>query len=256
MTRVILVISGKGGVGKTTLVSNLATVLAEQGNDVIVVDANLTTPNLGLHLGMHLAPQTLHDVLKGKAKLKDSTYPHPLGFKVIPASMNVEDLEGVDAGRLPEVALNLSGKADYVIMDGAAGLGREAVSAIQAADELLIVTNPDLPSVADALKTVKLAESIRKKIIGVVVNKVRKKGYELTREEVQEMIGYPVLAEVPHDVNVLKSIAAKQPIVSFDASSPASNEFRKIASYVSGKPVYLRRSRNGFFEKLINWMTG
>src|SRR3989304_6568510 len=98
MTRTILVTSGKGGVGKTMVTSNLAYNLSQLGHSVIAMDANLTTPNLGLHFGLHLAPKNLHDVLKGKAKLHQATYNHPLGFKVIPAGMSVNDLVGADVG--------------------------------------------------------------------------------------------------------------------------------------------------------------
>jgi len=257
MTRVITCISGKGGVGKTTLTSNLATALSQLGNDVIAVDANLTTPNLGLHLGMHLAPNTLHDFLKGESKLSNVTYPHMLGFKIIPGSISVEDIKGVDVGKLPEVTLTLLGKSDFVLYDSAAGLGREALSAISAADEILIITNPDLPSITDALKTANIAESLHKKILGVVVNKVRKKGYDLTREEISELVGYPVLVEIPDDKNVPKAIAAKEPIVSLEPDSPASIEIKRLAHFLSGKPFEQRlKPKFGVLEKLVRWMTG
>lgn len=256
MTRTIAVIGGKGGVGKTTLTSNLACALAELGEDVIAVDANLTTPNLGIHVGMHFAPHTLHDVLKGESKLKDSTYPHALGFKVIPASMSVEDLAGVDPSRLYEVTLNLLGKTDFILLDSAAGLGREAISAMNAVDEILIITNPDLPSVSDALKTVKLVESLNKKIIGVVVNKVRERNYELTKAEIEEMLGYPIISQIPDDSNVVKSLFAKTPIVNYNPSSPAAVEFRKLAHNLTGREFSAKpRFSFTFIERLINWMT-
>jgi len=257
MTRVLAVIGGKGGVGKTSLVSNLSAALNELGQDVVAVDANLTTPNLGLHLGMHLAPKTLHDVLKGKSKLSDAIYPHASGFKVIPASMAIEDLKGVDIGRLPEVALNLIGNADFVIFDSAAGLGREAVSAIQAADEILIITNPDLPSVTDALKTVKIAENLNKKIIGVAVNRKKGKWHELTKDEIEEMCGYPVIAQIPDDRSIEKSIAAKHPAVNLYPNSPASREIRRLAHTLTATPYKEPKAiRFGFLERLVGWMTG
>jgi septum site-determining protein MinD len=256
VTRIIAVIGGKGGVGKTTLTSNLATALAELGQDVVAVDANLTTPNLGMHLGLHFAPNTLHDVLKGKSKLKEAIYPHPVGFKVVPASLSIEDLEGVDPGRLYEVTLNLLGKSDFVILDSAAGLGREAVAAMNASDEILLITNPDLPSVSDALKTIKLAENMNKKIIGVVVNKVRGKNYELTKSEIEEMTGYPVIAQIPDDKNVVKAIFAKMPVVNYIPDSLASIEFKRLAHTLvgrqfTGKPRFSLR----IIDKLIGWMT-
>jgi septum site-determining protein MinD len=256
MTRVISVIGGKGGVGKTTLTSNLASALAGLGEEVVAVDANLTTPNLGLHLGLHFAPITLHQVLKGESKLKDATYPHAFGFKVIPASMSIEDLEGVDPSRLYEVTLNLLGKSDFILMDSAAGLGREAVAALNASEEILIITNPDLPSASDALKTVKLAEHLNKKILGVVVNRIKGKQYELTKQEIEEMIGYPVIAEIPEDRNVVKSLFAKIPVVNYSPNSPAAIEFKRLAHFLTGRP-FLERPRFSFniIERLINWMT-
>jgi len=257
MTRVIVCTSGKGGVGKTTLVSNLAANLTELGQHVIVVDANLTTPNLGLHLGLHLTPNSLHDVLRGDVKIKNATYIHPLGFGVIPASMNLNDLKDVDVGRLPEVTLNLLGKADYVILDCAAGLGREAASAISASTEVLIVTNPDLPSVADALKTVKVAKDTGKSITGVVVNRVKGKEHEMTKAEIEEILETPVLSEIPEDKNVSKSIASKTPLSSFSPDSPASVEIRRLSYLLCGKSFKYKGPKNfRILDRLVGWMTG
>ena len=252
MTRILAVISGKGGVGKTTVTSNLSSALSKLGKEVIAVDANLTTPNLGIHLGMHLAPVTLHDVLKGKMKLRDCIYPHPFGFKVIPASMKVEDLTGVDPIKLEEVTLSLLGKSDFVILDSAAGLGREAVSAISAVDEILVVANPELPSLTEALKTVKLAEMLEKNIVGVVLNKVRKKKYELKKEDAEEIVGYPVIAEIPEDKNVVKSVSVKMPVVDYAPYSPASVEFMKLACFLAG--VDLRIEKKNIFRKILEWI--
>lgn len=251
MTRVISIISGKGGVGKTSLVSNLAAALSDLGNDVIAVDTNLTTPNLGLHLGLHFAPNTLHRVLKGQTKLKDAIYPHAYGFKVIPASISTEELKGVDVGKLPEVALNLIGKADYVLMDSAAGLGREAICSINAANEILIITNPDIPSVTDALKTIKIAETLHKKIIGVAVNKIKGKSYELERREIENVVGYPVIAEIPEDKSIEEALAAKKTVIEMNNKSPAAKEIRKLAHTLEGK-YYSNREAVSLIEKIRN----
>jgi septum site-determining protein MinD len=254
MTRLIAVIGGKGGIGKTTITSNLATVLAELGQDVVAVDANLTTPNLGLQLGLHLAPKTLHDVLRGKSKLRNATYSHPAGFKVVPGSISVKDLKGIDIGKLPEIALNLIGKVDYILLDSAAGLGQEALMALNSADEILLVTNPDLPSVTDALKTYRLATKANKKVIGVVVNRVRNKKRELKTEDIEEILGLPVLAEIPEDVSVPESISVKRPVVEYDPHSPASVEIRKLAHRLIGRAYLRRRRKKGIFKKLFGWI--
>lgn len=257
-TRFICVTSGKGGVGKTTVVSNLASALTEVGQNVIAVDANLTTPNLGLHLGYHLAGKTLHDVLRGKAKLNQAIYSHPFGFKILPASMSINDLQNVDVGRLPSAVLGLMGKADYVLMDSAAGLGREALSAMQASNEILVVTNPDLPSVADALKVVKLAENTDKKVSGVVVNRVRGKWHELSDTEIEKTLGHKILATIPEDRNVAKAVALKMPVTEFLPTTESSLAIRKLAHNMVGREFRYpktTKARN-LIDKLASWMSG
>lgn len=256
MTRIILCCSGKGGVGKTTLTSNLAAALTDFGENVIAVDANLTTPNLGLHLGMHLTPHTLHDVLKGESRLKDAIYPHPYGFKIIPASIGLNDLKRVDVGRLPEISFSLLGKADYVIMDSAPSLGREAISALSASDEVIIVTNPDLPSVTDALKMLKIAQESDIKVIGTVVNRIRGLEHELSTEEIIGILGVPIIAEIPEDKNVSMSIAAKKPLIEYAPNSPAAIEMKKLAAMLSGKKYEepsLTRARN-LVQRIAEWI--
>jgi len=256
MTRLIVLTSGKGGVGKTTLTSNLAAALSDLGESVIAMDANLTTPNLGLQLGMHLVPKTLHDVLRGETRLKDAIYPHPYGFKIIPAGLSLNELKGVDPGRLPEVSFSLLGKADYIIMDSAAGLGREAISALSASDEIIIVTNPDLPSVTDALKILKIAQESNIKIIGSVVNRIKGNEHELSMEEIEGLLGVPIIAEIPEDDNVSKSIALKEPLIKYSPNSPASIEIKKLATYLTGKEYEkpkLVTTRN-LIQRLVAWL--
>ncbi|MEM5793290.1 MAG: cell division ATPase MinD [Candidatus Aenigmatarchaeota archaeon] len=255
MTRLIVITSGKGGVGKTTLTSNLAAALTDFGKKVIVIDGNLTTPNLGLHLGLHLPKKTLHDVLKGESRLKDAIYPHSYGFSVIPASLGLNDLKGVDVSRLPEVTFSLLGKSDYVIIDSAAGLGREAISALSAADETIIITNPDLPSVTDALKMIKLAQESKINVLGVVVNKVRGEEYEMTTEQITDLLGVPVIAEIPEDRNVPESICVKQPLVGYKPESPAAVEIKKLAAALSGK-VYEPPRPKGFWQRFFQKLFG
>jgi len=257
MTRLILLTSGKGGVGKTTLASNLSAALSDLGENVIAMDANLTTPNLGLQLGMHLVPRTLHDVLKGNTRLRDAIYPHPYGFKVIPASLGLDDLKGVDVGRLPEISFSLLGKADYIIMDSAAGLGREALSALSASDEIIIVTNPDLPSVTDALKILKLAQESDIKLIGAVVNRIKGNKHELSKEEIEGLLGISIISEIPEDDNVSKSIAEKKPLIEYSPDSPAAIEIKHLASFLTGresKKPELTKSGN-LLQRFIGWLT-
>jgi len=258
MTRIIAVTSGKGGVGKTTLTSNLGYALTELGHDVTLMDTNLTTPNLGMHLGMYMTSKNLHKVLKGKIKMRDATYIHPFGFKVIPSSINLEDLTGVDPANLKTSLLSLVGQTDFVILDSAAGLGRESLSSINAADEILIITNPDLPSVVDALRATQIARGQNKKILGVVINRKTNKSHELTAKEIENVLSIPVLVEIPEDKTVHQSIAAKKPLLEYEPNSPAAFEIRRLAYYLAGRDFPFERTqikqRFPFLSRLIDWM--
>lgn len=234
MTRVICVTSGKGGAGKTTMTANLGLALTEIGYKTLVIDANLTTPNLGFHLGVPLYPKTLHDVLKGQAKVDEAIYFHPTGLKVVPAGISIEDLKGTRADRLSRAVLSLIGQHDVVLLDGAAGLGKEPLAGIEAADEALVVTNPNLPATTDALKTIKIAEELGTHVLGVVLNKVKGHGSELTASDVEAILGYPVLAQVPFDNEMDEALAVKNPLVAHAPTSRTSIEIKKLAASLVG----------------------
>src|SRR3989338_5540064 len=156
MTKLITITSGKGGVGKTTTAINLGAAINGLGKEVVILDANLTTPNVGLHLGAPIVPVTLNHVLSGKAKIDDAIYEHGSGTKIVPSSLSIKDLRNLNHKRLKDIGKRLKKMADYVIYDSAAGLGEEAIASMEAADELIIVTNPEIPAVTDALKASKL----------------------------------------------------------------------------------------------------
>jgi len=252
MTRIISVVSGKGGAGKTTLVANLGAALAEMGKDVTIIDANLTTPNLGFHLGVPLYPTTLHDVLKGRARIQDALYAHDSGVKIIPAGIGINDLKGIDARDLPNSLLDLLGNTDIILIDAAAGLGREALSAIESSDELLVVTNPELPAVADALKAMKLAQEVGTKISGVVLNRVTGGRYEMPLEDIKHMLDVDVLAAIPEDDAVKQAIAEKTPVVHFAPKSKASREIRKLAAQLVGEDVFIKNEP--WFVRLFKFL--
>ncbi|MFH1445505.1 MAG: cell division ATPase MinD [Nanoarchaeota archaeon] len=251
MTRIICVASGKGGVGKTTVVANIATALTELEQSVVVIDSNMHTSNLGLHLGIPLYPITLQDVLKGKAKIRDALYHHPNGFRVIPADISLAKRMTVKPKQLMSVIYKLIGDADFIIIDAMAGLGQEALSAIEVADEMITVTNPELPALTDAFKLNKVAEEVDTYNIGVVVNRVKREAHEFSREGVKEFLNLPIIGTVHEDSNVRKAIGNKEPVVSYRPGSRSSREFRAIAeTLITGE---YQRPRYNFKQKMSNW---
>jgi len=249
MTRVITITSGKGGVGKTTSAINLGAALNYFGKDVIVVDGNLTTPNVGLHLGAPIVPISLNHVLLQKAKITDAIYEHDSGTKIIPCSLSVRELRRLEPDRLKEVAKKLGKMADIVILDSAAGLGDEAVAAMESADEIIIVTNPEIPAVTDALKASKLVEQLGKSVKGVIVTRVRGDNTEMPIANVKDMLELPILGIIPEDRNVPKSVVMKDALIHTHPKSRASRAYRTVAAKLIGKNDY--RERVGLFERLF-----
>jgi septum site-determining protein MinD len=252
MSRIISVISGKGGVGKTTLVSNLGAALTKHGKNVVIIDGNVTTPNLSLHLGIPFYPVTLHDALRDDKPIESAIYNHHNGMKIIPASLSIDSLKGVDMNKLEEALSSLLGKTDMIIIDSAAGLGKEALASMSVADELLIVTNPELPAVTDALKTIKIAQDNGIRILGVVVNRVRGLKHEMLMDDIRSMLEVPIISIVPEDIAVPKSIANKTPVVHHRPRSKSSIEFHKLASKIIGEPCAIEKRQ--WWERLFFWL--
>src|SRR3990167_9317438 len=120
MSTLITIVSGKGGVGKTTTAINLGAALNSFGKDVIVLDANLTTPNVGLYLGAPIVPINLNHVLLGKAKISEAIYEHGSGTKIIPSSLSIGELRRLNHSKLKDIGKRLRKLADIVIYDSAA----------------------------------------------------------------------------------------------------------------------------------------
>lgn len=231
---IITVTSGKGGVGKTTTTINLGAALNELNKEVIIVDANLTTPNVGLHLGAPIVPVNLNHVMNGKAKVSDAIYEHDSGTKVIPSSLSVKELRNLKHDKLKDVAKKLKGMADFVLLDSAAGLGDEATASIEAADELVIVTNPEITAVTDALKTVKLAQELGKKVKGVIITRVSGNQHEMSIGNVKEMLDLPILGVVPEDKKVLASLRHKDAVIHMYPYTKSALAYKKIAAKIAG----------------------
>ena len=248
MSKFIVITSGKGGVGKTTTAVNLAVAMNSFDEDVTLVDVNLTTPNVGLHLGAPVVPVTLNHVLSGKADLADSIYEHESGTKIIPASLSIKELKKIDDENLINTAKDLRHISDTVIFDCAAGLGSEAITAISIADEVIIVTNPEMPAVTDALKTAKLAEEMGKEVKGIIVTKVEGRKYEMSLESISEMLELPILGVIPLDDSVKEALSMRNAVFLTHPNSKAAISYREIAAKLLGKKI---PQKKGFFAKLF-----
>ncbi|MEK6840569.1 MAG: cell division ATPase MinD [Nanoarchaeota archaeon] len=254
MSKIIVVTSGKGGVGKTTTAINLAAAMRYFDKDVLVIDGNLSTPNVGLHLNSPEVPVNLNHVLTGKAEPFEAVYEHESGMKVMPSSLSVRELKKTRPEKMKEFKKDFKKLSENIIVDSSAGLGYEAVCAIDLADELIIVTNPEMPAVTDALKAVKLAEQMKKPVRGAIVTRVRKDEVELTPEVVKEMLEIPILGMVPEDMAVQKSIKSKTPLVSLYPKSSAARAYKEIAAKILNVPYDSDKDRGSFFQRFSSWL--
>ncbi len=248
MSRFIVITSGKGGVGKTTSAVNLATAINSFDEDVTLVDVNLTTPNVGLHLGAPVVPLTFNHVLSGKADLVDAIYEHASGTKVIPASLSIKELKALNERDLISTVKDLKKISDIVIFDSAAGLGEEAKVALQIADEVILVTNPEMPAVTDALKTAKVAQDMGKDVKGVIVNRVRGNKSEMKLKSIREMLELPILGVIPEDSKVQEALYQRNAVFFTHPRSKVAKNYYKLAANVLGREI---PKEKGFFSRFF-----
>ncbi|MCD6477757.1 MAG: P-loop NTPase [Candidatus Aenigmarchaeota archaeon] len=243
--RIIGVVSGKGGVGKTTIVANIGVALSKYfGKRVAILDTNLSTPNLSMHFGMDYFPVTVREVLKGKAPIMESIYIHPdSGVRIIPAPINIERDHLENLGKIPKLYDIIRGlDYDFIIADSSPGLGLETISAMKIVDEVIGVTTPDIPSVISVYKSLDLARSLGKEILGVIVNRWRTG--ELLIPDIEYLCDTHVISVIPEDVNVFNGMAYGKPVVMNKKYAASSTRFRMIASYILGeeyKPSLIER---------------
>ncbi|UPM41953.1 MinD/ParA family ATP-binding protein [Halocatena salina] len=224
--RVFAIGGGKGGVGKTTAVSNLATALSAAGYDVVALDVDLGMSNLGPVLGIQPdGGPTIHNVLAGDAGISEATYKTDRGFSVIPGTQALDEYAAADPSRLQYTTGPLTEEYDVILLDTSAGLSDEVISPLRLADSVVLVTTPDVVAIRDAAKTGELAARVGGTVEGVVVNQARED--EETQELIDEL-GDEVLAAVPEDRTItMKHIVAR-------TGSPAAVAFSDLAGTLVG----------------------
>jgi len=251
MKKIIVITSGKGGVGKTTTAINLGAAINYFDKDVLVIDGNLTTPNVGIHLGSPEVPVNLNHILSGKADVYEAIYEHESGMKVLPSSLSIKELKKIQPEKIKNFKKDFKKISDYIIVDSAAGLGNEALSAIDLADEIIIITNPEIPAITDALKTIKIAEQKRKQIIGVIITKVRKDDLEMQPDNVKEMLEVPILGMIPHDSSISKALNLRDAVIHTHPKSNTARAYKEIAAKILDIEYDSDKDREKMIERVL-----
>jgi len=248
MARIIVINSGKGGVGKTTTAINLGASLNKLKKDVVIIDANLNTPNIGLQLGAPIVPVTLNHVLNGKATIDEAIYEHSSGTKIIPSSLSVKELTKFNTKKLEKVIAELGNMTEYVIVDSAAGFSEEVMAALNASTEVIVVTNPEMPAVTDALKTVKVARERGKEIAGVIITRHKDAKYEMPLSSIKSMLESQIIGVIPEDKAVKEALNKRDAVIHTHPKSKVSKKYHYIARKLSGEE---KEETKGFFRRLF-----
>lgn len=261
-TRVITITSGKGGVGKTTTTANLSAALALLGKKVCAIDADIGLRNLDLILGVESRIRyDLVDVVEGRAKLKQTMIPHKLmpDLYLIPAAQN-RDKTAVSPSQMVSVVKELrENDFDFVLIDSPAGIERGFQNAVAPADEVLIVTNPEVSAVRDADRIIGILEGGNRKLpMRLIINRVKpemiRRGEMLSSDDVVDILNIKLIGIVPDDESVL--IAGNKGQA--DSDSRAGQAFRNIARRLLGEDVPFMSMDSGgnLFQRIARLFSG
>ena len=252
MVKVYTIASGKGGTGKTTVSVNLGTMLAQLGKETYLMDADIGMANVGLVLGLQDAPITLHEILAGKGNINDAIYEGPAGLKVIPSGISLQGFQQADPDKIRDVMSELVKRCEFLLIDAPAGISKDGVVPLAVADEVILVVNPELSSIVDALKTKILTEVVGGHVLGSIINRVDQDKTDIITKKMEKVLGVKVIGIIPEDSNVRRASSAKTPIVIKFPQSPASKAIKRIASDLVGvayKEEKTAEVKEGFIDR-------
>lgn len=243
MSRIIVVTSGKGGVGKTTCTANLGMVLAQLNHKVVVIDADFGLRNLDLLLGLeNRIVYTAVEFLAGDCRLeqalvKDKRQPN---LALLPAAQN-RTKEAVTPDQMKQIVAALVDSYDYILIDSPAGIEMGFQNAIAAATESLIVTTPEIAAVRDADRVIGLLEANDIKKLHLIVNRLKPAMVQddmmMSVKDVQEILAIPLLGVIPDDERVIVSTNRGEPLVLSPNISLAGIALNNIARRLEGESV-------------------
>ena len=258
MSEIIVITSGKGGVGKTTTSANVGTGLAILGKKVVLIDTDIGLRNLDVVMGLeNRIVYNLVVVVEGncrmkQALIKDKRYPN---LFLLP-SAQTRDKTSVNPGQMVKLVDDLREEFDYVLLDCPAGIEQGFQNAIAGADRALVVTTPEVSAIRDADRIIGLLEASGMKTIDLVVNRIRmdmvRRGDMMSLDDVMDILAIDIIGAVPDDEDIVISTNQGEPLVGI--GTPAGQAYMDICKRITGETVPLLNmaARGGFFFKLSN----
>lgn len=265
--RIITVTSGKGGVGKSNVIVNLGLALAARGHRVIVVDADLGLANVDILLG--ITPEfTLQHVIDGERSLREVIVEGPGGVRIVPGCNGIPRIADLSA-RKRRVVLKqfetLEADADFLLIDTAAGLGRNVVQFALAADEVVIVTTPEPSAVTDAYAMIKVLhrEQASAPLLRLIVNVARNREQAVEIAEkitavARQFLHVPIkpLGYVLYDDHLRQAVMQRKPVLAAYPNAPAARAVRTIAEVLDTGLVPKRTRAGSLIERLGRLWSG
>ena len=243
MSEVIVITSGKGGVGKTTTTANIGTGLALLGYRVVLIDTDIGLRNLDVVMGLeNRIIYNLVDVVEGncrmkQALIKDKRYPN---LYLLP-SAQTRDKTAVNPGQMKKLADDLREDFDYILLDCPAGIEQGFQNAIAGADRALVVTTPEVSAIRDADRIIGLLESAQMQEIDLIVNRIRmdmvRRGDMMSVDDVSDVLAVNVIGAVPDDEDIVISANQGEPLV--DTASIAGQAYLNICKRITGHSIPL-----------------
>lgn len=256
MSEVIVVTSGKGGVGKTTTSANVGTGLAKLNKKVVLIDTDIGLRNLDVVMGLeNRIVYNLVDVIEGncrikQALIKDKRYQN---LYLLP-SAQTRDKTSVSPEQMKQLTDELREEFDYIILDCPAGIEQGFKNAIAGADRALVVTTPEVSAIRDADRIIGLLEANEVKKTDLIVNRIRmdmvKKGDMMSIDDVVDILSINLIGAVPDDENIVISTNNGEPLVGSDTM--AGKAYLNICKRIMGEEVPLLdlNGKSSFFTKL------
>jgi septum site-determining protein MinD len=254
--RIVTITSGKGGVGKTTATANLSVALSMLGQRVVAMDADIGLRNLDVMMGLeNRIVYDLVDVVEGRCRLRQALVrdKRSADLFLLPAAQT-RDKTAVGPEDMRRVCDELRETFDFVLIDSPAGIERGFTNAVAPADEILIITNPEVAAVRDADRVIGLLEAEEKGPIQLIINRVKpdlvRRGDMLDTETVVELLAIELIGVVPDDEEVLSAANTGRP-VALSADGTSGRAFHDIARRMMGESVpFAPLFKPGLFERL------